>query len=91
MVSLVWDHEGTSARESGSHVDTFLREFERLSRLHGEELVNPAYPEFNLLAVIDAWVAAAKAYSRKVTDTAANPLDGRLRCECNYTYGPGAT
>jgi hypothetical protein len=88
VIPLVWEHEGTSAREPKSHVDTFLREYERMNRVHGEGLVSAG--DFNLQAVLEAWADTAEAFSTRMTDTLANPIDGKLRCEFNYTYPPGA-
>ena len=85
IVPLVRMHEGTAKREHGSHVDTFLREFTRLSRVQGEGLVHAG--DFALQKILDSWYDAAYAFSRQTTDsTEENPLNGRLDCVFNYKY-----
>ena len=88
LLPLIWLHEGTTKREPWSHVDTYLDEFNRMSQMHGEALVGDG--NIDLPKIVSAWHDSAMVYSKRMTDTLHNPLDGKLNCEFNYTYPPGS-
>lgn len=80
MRDLVYAHEGTSRAAPGSHYQTYVAEFERLSRPEGESVVwRDTGP---LVTLRNRWSPLAEAESNRLTHAPANldRLQNQLGC-----------